>query len=197
MRSPTTMLRFGVPLTCLATALLLAAPPAAAAQEMPLHLTSFAVNVSNLGRSGARIVDIRVNRWSTPEEREKIETTLIERGAEALADVMDDLPSVGTIRTPDTLAYDLRYAAEVRRSDGSRRLVIATVRPIGFWEATRRPRSIDYPFTFIEIRLGPDGRGEGKLTLLTRVTYDKRDRVVTLENFANEPVRLNEVRVKN
>lgn len=196
MRRPTTLSYFGVPLSGLAAALLLVAPPAAAAQELPLHLTSFAVNVSNIGRPGGQIVDIRVNRWSTPEEREKIETTLIEKGAEALPGVMDALPSVGTIRTPDTLAYDLRYAVEVRRSDGSRRLVIATVRPIGYWEATLRPRSIDYPFTFIEIRLGPDGRGEGKLTLLTRVIYDKRDRIVTLENFANEPVRLNEVRVR-
>lgn len=31
--------------------------------------------------------------------------------------------------------------------DGGRDVVIATDRPIGFWEATARPRTIDYPFT--------------------------------------------------
>jgi len=37
--------------------------------------------------------------------------------------------------------------------DGGRTIVIATDRPIGFWEASHRPRSFDYPFTVIEMKL--------------------------------------------
>ena len=32
-------------------------------------------------------------------------------------------------------------------------MVLVTDRRIGFWEAANQPRSIDYPFTVIELRL--------------------------------------------
>ena len=48
-----------------------------------------------------------------------------------------------------------------------------TDRYISFWEAANRPRTVDYPFTLIEIRIGPDGKGEGKMSIATKVTYDK------------------------
>jgi hypothetical protein len=52
--------------------------------------------------------------------------------------------------------------------------VLITDRRIGFWEAANQPRSIDYPFTFIDIRLNRDGEGEGKMSLATKVIYDKK-----------------------
>lgn len=47
--------------------------------------------------------------------------------------------------------------------DGGERVVLVTDRRIGFWEAANQPRSIDYPFTVIELRLQADGEGEGKI----------------------------------
>ena len=40
-------------------------------------------------------------------------------------------------------------------------IVIATDRPIGFWEAANQPRTIDYPFTVIQMHLGSCGRRQG------------------------------------
>jgi hypothetical protein len=76
--------------------------------------------------------------------------------------------------------------------DGGRRIFLATDRPIGFWEAVNRPRSINYPFTFIELRMYEDGRGEGKLSLATTVIASGP--IVELENWAAQPVQLNQVR---
>ena len=47
--------------------------------------------------------------------------------------------------TPNTLAWEL--------TEGGRRIVLATDRPIGFWEARNMGHSMDYPFTPIEVRL--------------------------------------------
>jgi hypothetical protein len=76
--------------------------------------------------------------------------------------------------------------------DGGRRIVLMTDRPIGFWEAANRPRTIDYPFTLIEMRMDGDGRGEGKLSIATKITLNGD--VLVLEDYANQPVMLNNIR---
>ena len=73
-------------------------------------------------------------------------------------------------------------------------MVLVTDRRIGFWEASNRPRSIDYPFTVIELHLNPDGEGEGKISVATKITADKENQIVTLENYATQPVLLQSVK---
>jgi hypothetical protein len=59
-----------------------------------------------------------------------------------------------------------------------------------------QPRTMDYPFTLIEIHLKKDGTGEGKLSVATKITLNKKDNVVEIENYSTEPVRLNQVRIQ-
>ena len=92
------------------------------------------------------------------------------------------------------LGYDLHYAHQMRGEDGGERVVLATDRRIGFWEAANQPRSIDYPFTVIELRLNRDGEGEGKMSIATKVIYDKEQNMVTLENYDLQPVQLTNIR---
>jgi hypothetical protein len=94
------------------------------------------------------------------------------------------------------LGIDLHYAWQTPLPDGGRRIVLATDRYIDFREARNQPRSIDYPFTLIEIRTNKDGEGEGKMSVATKITFDKKKNVIELENYASEPVRLNNVKVK-
>ena len=61
-----------------------------------------------------------------------------------------------------------------------------------FWEARNRPRTIDYPFTLVEMRIDGDGRGEGKLSIATKITLNGD--VLVLEDYANQPVMLNDIR---
>ena len=61
------------------------------------------------------------------------------------------MPRAGFIRTPEQHRYDL-ITRGTPEGDGGERIIIATDRRIGFWEAANQPRSIDYPFTLIEMR---------------------------------------------
>ena len=65
-----------------------------------------------------------------------------------------------------------------------------TDRYIGFWEAVNRPRTIDYPFTLIELRIGADGRGEGKMSLATKIIVEKKKNTIVLEDYKSQPVLL-------
>jgi len=72
--------------------------------------------------------------------------------------------------------------------------VLATDRPISFREASRQLRTLDYPFTVIELRLNKDGEGEGMMSVATKIIPDKESNTVTLENWGTQPVQLKLVR---
>ena len=158
------------------------------------HLTAFAVDMSSTAvRTRAGTIDIVVNRWSTPEERAALISALRESGTDGLLKALQKIKEpAGYVRTPESIGYPLRYAREVPSPDGGKRILIATDRYVSFLEAANQPRTVDYPFMLVDIRLGPDGKGTGKLMPLAKVTMNE-DHVVEIENYASEPVRLTEV----
>jgi hypothetical protein len=161
------------------------------AQTQKETFTAFAVNMSGQGPSTAT-VDITIERWTTDAERAKLLATLQADGPKALLSALQMMPRAGRIRTPDRIGYDLRYARQNPGEDGGRQIVVVTDRPIGFWEARNQPRTIDYPFTLAEFRLNKDNRGEGKLSIATKIVIEKDNLV--LENYGIQPVQLNEIR---
>jgi hypothetical protein len=160
----------------------------------PERFVAMAVNMSGVGRTGATTVEIAVNRWSSDTDRDRLRTTLLEQGPGKLLKVLQDLPRVGYFRTPNSVGYDLHFARRTPLPDGGERVVLATDRRIGFWEAANQPRSIDYPFTLIEMRLNADGEGEGKLSLATKITIDSDSKTVVLEDYGTQPVQLTSVK---
>jgi len=159
------------------------------------HLTAFAVDMSNTAmRTRAGTIDIVINRWSTDQERDQLLSTLREGGTDGLLRALQKIKDpAGYIRTPSSIGYPLRFARQITMADGGRRIIIATDRYVSFLEATTQPRSVDYPFMLVDIRIGADGKGTGKLMPLAKVTANE-DHTVEIENYASEPVRLTEVR---
>ena len=157
------------------------------------RFTAIAI-VNNNRATGSGIVQIDITRWSTPAERTALLNVLKKSGADKLLDALQDTKPVGTIKTPDSLGYDLHYANQSPLPDGGRRIVIATDRPIGFWEAAHRPRTIDYPFTVIQMEINKEGKGTGTLSYATKI-IPAGDTIV-LENFANQPVMLTEIKAE-
>jgi len=179
---------FAIAAVAASTGTLLAAKPV-------MHLTAFAVDMSNMAsRTRAGTVDIVINRWSSDEERDTLRAALREGGTDTLLKALQKIKEpAGYIRTPSSIGYPLRFARQIPNPDGGKRIIVATDRYVSFLEATTQPRTIDYPFMLVDIRLGPDGKGTGKLMPLAKVT-ESEDHVVEIENYASEPVRLNEVR---
>jgi len=159
--------------------------------QPPERFTAGAINMNN-GRAGN--IEIVVNRWSTDRERERLMQTMMDRGADKLLDTLQDLPRVGYFRTPDSLAWDVHFAAVSPGKDGGEQVTLITDRRIGFWEAANQPRSIDYPFTVVEMRLNRDGEGEGKMSIAAKIIPDKDSNTIVLENYDLTPVQLTNVK---
>jgi hypothetical protein len=181
-------------LSFLVASLGLRAPVAAADDKPALRLRAFAVNTNTPARVRTGTLDITIERWSTPEEAARLRDILAEKGQDSLLEALQKMkPRAGSIQRTGQLGWDIHFAQQVVASNGSRRIVIATDRPMSFWEAANRPRSSEYQFTLAEIRLRPDGKGEGKLVPAAKIDFDKESNTLEIENYETEPTRLTEV----
>jgi hypothetical protein len=190
------MLKLSVLSISLGLAALLSAAPDAASTQTRGEKEEFNATaiVNNEFGSGAGRVLMRVTRWSTEAERGLLTRTLLKGGPNELLDVLQDQKSVGTIRTPDSLGYDLRYAHQEPADEGGRRIVLATDRPISFWEARSQPRTMDYPFTVIQMQIDRNGEGKGTLSYATKIIA--RGNTIELEHFSTSPVMLTQIDAK-
>jgi hypothetical protein len=188
-----------------ALAALAGSTPAMAQNDDRLDISAFAVNMSNIGTGANASVRITIDKWSSPEERQKLIETMLERGPDDLLKALQKVDEKGRFSIPGLtgpdphqlrLGHTLRYTWQTALPGGGRRIVIVTDRYIGFQEARNQPRTMDYPFTLFEIRVGADGKGEGKMAVATKITFDRTAKQVELENYSSEPVRLNAVQVK-
>jgi hypothetical protein len=59
-----------------------------------------------------------------------------------------------------------------------------------------KPRSVNYPFTILEIRLNSQGKGDGKIHSGAKVFLDKKGNIA-VENCARQPLRFNEIKTVN
>jgi hypothetical protein len=159
----------------------------------PEKYTAFAVDTSIARRNvAASSVDITINRWSPDADRDRLLTIFREKGQDALLSELRKLPVIGYINTPGSLRYDLHFALQRPEAEGGRMIFLMTDRYITGFEARNRPRSIDYPFTLIQLQVDKDGNGVGKASIATKIT-EAKDGTIELENFTNVPVALNEV----
>ncbi len=173
------------------------AAPLPAEEELPLNFDAVAVNMSNMGPRGQIRVQIRVNRWSSDEERATLMEALVEqtRGGRDLANTLFSKESVGTFRELQSLAYDLRYARS-NPIEGGRQIILATDRRIGFEEAWRASRTLDYNVSLIILNVDEDGRGDGQIMLGAEFGWNEEKNLVEIEHFASQPIRLNNVRLR-
>ena len=175
-----------------AALVLLLAPLAASPQieDTPARFTAAAVDMN---RGAAGTVELIVNRWSSDADRDRLMAVMFDKGPEKLLDALQDMPRMGYIRTPGRIGWDIRFARHMPAADGGERIVLVTDRRMGFREIANRHRSVDYPFTVIEMRLQKNGEGEGKVSVATRIIADKANKVVTLENYDIQPVMLTKI----
>ena len=177
-------------LAMVAAAMVFAAP--VLAQNVTEKFTGFAINMN--GAANTATIDFTITRWSTDAERTALLKLIPEehKSAQKLVDALQDMKSVGSIRTPQTLAWDLRYARQFKLPEGGRRIVLITDRPIGFREAANSTRSMDYPFSILEIRLNAKDEGEGKIFSGSKIYVEDGEMVV--ENWGTQPTRFNNIK---
>jgi hypothetical protein len=167
----------------------------AAAQSNGLG-EKFTATAMDMDRGRTTQLELVVDRWSSEAQRSRLLETLTTKGPEKLLDALQDAPKVGYLRTSTSLGWDLRYAHRTPGEDGGETVVLVTDRPIAFWEAANDTRTLDYPFTVVELHLNRDGEGQGMLSVAAKITRDKKTGDIVIENWGTQSIRLTQVKAE-
>src|SRR5215208_1860625 len=156
------------------------------ALDLPLRITGTAISAGGFRNPvGTARVEIRLNRLSTPDQRDALLRRLKEDGQGGLLEALRKAPSVGTIRLNTELAWDLRYASMRPGAGNTVQLFLATDRPMSFRELWDQSQYSDYPFTLINLELVPERKGKGTMILAAQITGDETGRFVHVENYGS------------
>lgn len=139
-------------------------------------------------------LDITITRWSTVDEREQLVTVLKTAGGKGLLEMMQSAPRIGSIRIPGTLNYEFHFAMRSQSPDGGEFITLIADRPVGFAEAVDGPRTLEYRFMVLQLQVNPIGRGEGRLSVVTRISADRVTGEINLETWEDFYATLRDVR---
>ncbi len=148
-------------------------------------------------RTVTRTFTLRLNRQTPAGEVSRLINTLQERGQRGLLDELND-EDVGNFSLGGQVARDVN-AAHVERVGDRLRIRAVFERWLGFGELRGGYRSVDYPFSYIEIFIDPrTGRGEGTFIPAAQIRYRNRNGQpqVEIEDFGVFPGRLMGVQMR-
>jgi hypothetical protein len=174
-----------------AVAAILGTAATAAAQDPVARYYGVIVNMqAEIPGTATTPVNIVVNRWSTAEEQDRVLTTVLEQGGKALLGVLQRLPAVGSVAPIGGIGFNVPYATRSRGADGIERVLLLTDRPMSFAERWYGGRSTEYPYMLIEMEIKPGGEGAGRIIVAARLSADKFNRTLVVENLDIQPMQL-------
>lgn len=176
-----------------AAVLLIAVTTTFAQKQKSEQISATAMGTSTqLGRMIS--IDIRINEYSTADDRKVLLEVFQEKGTEGVANALHKMHSKGRIAITGTLGFDLNFIRVFEMPDGSRKIRFVTDRPITFGEAWSASRSMDYSLSMGEIIISKT-KGETKGTLLPAAKF-KVDKSGELEiETLQNPWNLNNIKV--
>ena len=131
-------------------------------------------------------VNIIVQRYSTPEDRQALIDAFKRSGQDGLVSVLEDMKPKGRIRfASGGVGNDIKYIIELPAEKGHRRLRLVTDRTLAFGELYQGTRSSDYTVGAIDLDLTPDGKGSGTVLPACKLTVNKKKQQVEVETYQN------------
>lgn len=147
-------------------------------------------------RTVTRNFTLRLNGSTSARDVSRFVGILQERGQDGLLNAIDD-ERVGNFSLGAQVGRDVNVAY-VERVGNQLRIRAVFARWLGFGELRAGSRSVDYPFSYIEIYVDPaTGRGEGTFIPAARIRFREREgeNQVEIEDFGTFPGRLLGVRM--
>jgi hypothetical protein len=154
--------------------------------------------VASLPRAATRTawVDIWINRYTSNATTQRMAAVLVEGGQDALVKELEKAKTIGHAALSMRLgAFDLKLIRSNKTPTG-RRIIGVSDRPIGFLEAYRGSRSMDYKLGIIVLDLKRNKKGkevgEGILLFASQVKIENGK--LEIEYVGMEPIKLRNVR---
>ncbi|MFV0389537.1 MAG: hypothetical protein ACK5NT_12375 [Pyrinomonadaceae bacterium] len=152
-----------------------------------------------IGYNGPRVrsafFTLRLKGLTSEEDTAKYVATLANDGQDKLLNTMSDA-DLGSMQIGSKLPVNVDFA-RVKMIGGKMRIVAVYPRTISFAELRAGYRSVDYPFSYLELWMDPKtGKGDGTFIAAAQIRWDNDNATVEVENFATYPAKLTNVTMK-
>jgi hypothetical protein len=135
---------------------------------------------------------LTINSYTPPQQVDQFVNILRSGGQDELMKAIGN-DKRGTIQIGSQVGRDINAVWISQDEEEGRKINVLFERWLGFGELRRGARSVDYPFTYLEIYLDDKGKGEGSMIPAARIRA-KRGQTIEIENFGIYPARLTNVR---
>jgi hypothetical protein len=135
---------------------------------------------------------LTIDNWTSDEDVLRVTGALKDGGQNALLKAIGKQKR-GRIQIASNIGQDINAVWVSTGEEGERKITALAERWIGFFEARRGTRSLDYPFTYIQLFIDERGKGEGEMIPAAKVRYIG-ERTIEVENFGIYPARLTNIK---
>jgi hypothetical protein len=149
------------------------------------------------GRFGGTVIPftLTLEGRTSGEEISRDIQILRDKGQDGLLKELNH-QKLGRFAVTGEVGREINLVTEHRTSDG-RKITFVFERWLHMFELRYGTRSEDYPFTYGEIYLPDDGKGEGTLVPAAKIYFDdKEGNTVSIENFGIYPARLSNIELQ-
>ena len=128
-------------------------------------------------------IDIHITRYNTNAEIGEYASLLAKSGGPALRSALEK-QDVGQFSPVGRVGTTLCVARKL--VDGNTTVVrVLTLRNITFEELRNNGRSVDYPYTMLEMKLDKDGKGTGSAIRAAKISFNKKKGNYEIESFGH------------
>jgi len=182
---------------CLLTSLVMGSSTLAQVSSGRQEYTGSVVGIGGQFGAVTRSFTLVIERFTATNQARRDALILREQGQDALLNAIHK-ERLGYFALEGQTGRDLNFVHERNLGDGRRRIVAVFERWLNMYELRYGTRSEDYPFTYIELIIDSNGKGEGTLIPAARIHFDSKNKnQVDVENFGIYPARLVGVQLRN
>jgi hypothetical protein len=147
-------------------------------------------------RVTSRPFTLTIRGTTSEEEYKRYTDILVSEGQDDLLKAIRK-QNLGTFQIGSEVGRDVNLV-RVRNTPEGRRVTLLFERWLQLFELRYGTRSENYPFTYVELYLNSEGKGEGTMIPAARIKIDKDEEAsrIEVENFGIYPARLIGVRAR-
>ena len=146
------------------------------------------------GAAGGKTLhfDFRITRYASDQEVEELAALLKAKGQDALRSALEKLES-GRINPVMTTGNEIAIARK-RKVGPDTFITVVTARTMPFIELYRSPRTRDYPFGVLQVKLNEKGEGNGQIMAAAKIRFDKKKGQYEIESYGNQYIKAVNIR---
>lgn len=179
----------------MATVTVLALAPAVAQKKKKQKGTTYGatmVGVRGMVGASSHPITIRVYGQTSDEQVNEYLEIIREGKKGELRRVLEKVKGIGRINADGRVGTEMAVVRE-RQTENGKLINIVTARNLPFIELYISGRTVDYPFSVVQLMVDENGKGQGSVILAARIRFNAEG-ALEIESYGLQPFQLVNVR---